>query len=538
MTDLGPPNFEPNDMLKGSLPLGIASHASLAERAQRAIRACFLQLRPIGRAVLPRWVRQHLVRRLERYLGPHGQAALPRQTRAPKGPAGGTQLRALSIDEVLNIDDHSVYVWGWMHDCLSELVSLVAISPAGESFELTDRLIRYPRPDVEQYLGLTSTEAPVCLFGFAVFVQTAEPNPVDRPWEFRMLNEQGNTVKATAMPLHRDPIDIRSAVLEHLPDDGPASSEQCLHFLPAVGRLQRSLDRLVKIASVVQFGDPHPAENPEVSIVVPLFQRLDLMEHQLAQFADDPEVGRSDLIYVLDSPELASDAYRLAPHLADLYGVPFRLVVLSRNGGVAIATNRAASLARGRLLLLMDSDVIPAEPGWLGHLAAFYDATPGIGALGPKLLYEDGSLQHAGVYFQRFSPIGPWENRHYFKGLHRDLPAANVTRSVPAVTGACLLLSRKAFEDVGGLRYEYVQIDYEDSDLCLRLNACGRTNWYLPTVELYHLEAQSYPSEARPYRRYNAWLQTLDCHAQIAESMAKAGSDRPGVPRPHLESGK
>ena len=63
------------------------------------------------------------------------------------------------------------------------------------------------------------------------------------------------------------------------------------------------------------------------------------------------------------------------------------------------------------------------------------------------------------------------------------------------------------YERVGGLSGTYVQGDYEDSDLCLRLRDAGRTNWYLPQVQLYHLEAQSYPSALRNLNReYNRWL--------------------------------
>ena len=80
-------------------------------------------------------------------------------------------------------------------------------------------------------------------------------------------------------------------------------------------------------------------------------------------------------------------------------------------------------------------------------------------------------------------------------------------RPVPAVTAACLMVDADLYERVGGLSGTYVQGDYEDSDLCLRLRDAGRTNWYLPQVQLYHLEAQSYPSALRNLNReYNRWL--------------------------------
>ena len=117
-----------------------------------------------------------------------------------------------------------------------------------------------------------------------------------------------------------------------------------------------------------------------------------------------------------------------------------------------------------------------------------------------------------------------WENHHFFKGMHRALPAANVALEVPAVTAACLLMERALYEKVGGLQGSYVQGDYEDSDLCLRLAEAGLKNWYLPSVELYHLEGQSYPAPLRALAsRYNRWLHTRTWQPQITAAMRACG---------------
>jgi O-antigen biosynthesis protein len=197
----------------------------------------------------------------------------------------------------------------------------------------------------------------------------------------------------------------------------------------------------------------------------------------------------------------------MAEGLFRLYRLPFKVIILSENAGFSIANNVAASHARGRLLLLLNSDVLPAEAGWLLKLTEFYHALERPGALGPKLIYEDNSLQHAGLYFERAAGSGVWMNEHYYKGLHSDLPAANVARAVPAVTGACLMIDAELYAEVGGLSGVYIQGDYEDSDLCLRLSEAGRENWYFPGVALYHLEGQSYPTPARQVNyEYNRWL--------------------------------
>ena len=163
--------------------------------------------------------------------------------------------------------------------------------------------------------------------------------------------------------------------------------------------------------------------------------------------------------------------------------------------------------------------MIPADPGWLSRLHQFHQATIDIGALGPKLLFEDESIQHAGMYFERLGESGMWANRHYFKGFSRTMAGANVTRPVPAVTGACMMVDRGLYGELGGLSDSYVEGGYEDSDFCVRLIEAGRHNWYMAEVELFHLEAQSYRTEFRVADVYNAWLQTHLWDERLGEIM-------------------
>jgi GT2 family glycosyltransferase len=93
------------------------------------------------------------------------------------------------------------------------------------------------------------------------------------------------------------------------------------------------------------------------------------------------------------------------------------------------------------------------------------------------------------------------------------------------VTGACLLLATDLWHEVGGLCGGFVQGDYEDSDLCLRLLQRGRRNYYVPSAELHHLEGQSYPDELRrAVGRYNTWLQTHLWDDQVRSAMRDHGA--------------
>jgi GT2 family glycosyltransferase len=425
--------------------------------------------------------------------------------------------QALAAEVVLAIDDRAFYVKGWLHDEDGTGRRLTAVAPEGMRTELFEGLFRHRRVDIEYFYGRGADLGRK--HGFVAYFELDAPSSLQTGWVFEMANATGEGVETRAPAVVREHASVRDTILRDLEYE-PAGSEtlttRCIH--PALSRMQERARNGVEIESVQSQGSP--PDDVDVSVIVPLYRRIDLLEHQLAQFADDPEIHAADLVFVLDSPELAPALTEFARELHALYRVPFRVAVLARNAGYSGANNAGAALARGRLLLLLNSDIVPARRGWLGALASFYESTGGIGALGPKLVYEDDSLQHAGLYFRRPPGLSTWENAHYFKGLHRELPAANVTRPVPAVTGACLMIDKERYEAVGGLRGLYVQGDNEDSDLCLRLLEAGCRNWYLPEVELYHLEGQSYPPESRKLtRRYNDWLQTRLWSDAIEEVM-------------------
>ncbi len=262
--------------------------------------------------------------------------------------------------------------------------------------------------------------------------------------------------------------------------------------------------------------------SPKCSVVIPLYRNMEFLNAQVAAFAADSEF-RSDaeVVYVLDSPWQAADVRQQLQGLNLLYGLPFTFVTMSRNGGYAAACNAGARSAHGPSLVMLNSDVIPAKPGWLGLLTSRLGAA--VGAAGPKLLFEDNSIQHAGLYFAQ-NHFGHWLNHHFHKGMPRAFAPANVERRVPAVTGACLVIKRTLFDEVGGFTEDYVIGDYEDSDLCLKLRRAGQEILYVPSAELYHFERQSIRKNEDYMRgtadRYNAWLHASRWDTAMADVMA------------------
>jgi GT2 family glycosyltransferase len=440
--------------------------------------------------------------------------------RLPRSVIAQDQPQGLAVDSILSVDETSFYVRGWMRDEEAEVTQLTAVSPEGARVELLGRAFRYPRPDVEQFYDVTSSDLVLAKSGFISYFELEAPSRLRTEWTFEMRNTAGQTVEATAPRVVRDPHTVRNEILQDIIHESP-SAEALIpnHVYPSIKRQQSLFREMVEVDDILEYGKP--GKTPVVSVIVPLYQRIDFLEQQLAQFVHDPEIFEAELIYILDSPELADNLRSVAAQLFALYRLPFRVVMLKRNAGFSTVNNVGARLARGRLLLLLNSDVLPDKPGWLGKMIEFYDSMPGIGALAPKLLFEDDTLQHAGLYFYR-QDDGLWGNEHFFKGLHRQLPVANTPRHVPAVTGACMMIDGELYKRFGGLRGIYVQGDYEDSDLCLRLIEAGYESWYLPDVELYHLEGQSYALASRQLnRRYNAWLHTHLWKERIEAVMAE-----------------
>lgn len=430
----------------------------------------------------------------------------------PQQPIG------IYVDVAVRPDPSSVFLVGWMWDPEHRIHRIRLVVDGQRCAELQPA--RYDRHDVLQMYGAMApaqSGSSAVLPGLASFVPLDRPAAYDAPLRLELEWRDGRTWHVGVPQPSACPFATRAQLVAAFPNVSgmvPAMRE----FQQAMGRtLQRcTLER--RVAN--QWTVDQPAARPEVSIVVPLFNATHLLESQLAEFARDQDLRqRSELLYVLDSPPETEWVERLSRQLAQIYRVPARFLALAHNAGFAGATNEGVRHARGDLILLLNSDVMPTAPGWIGRLLDAWRALQNPGALAPKLLFEDGSLQHAGLYwapeFVRLGNRPPrpidaelWTNQLYYKGLPGDLPQANVAREVPALSAACLLTSGRTYAELGGFDESYVQGDCEDSDFCLRLAARGLQLRYEPAVTLYHLEAQSYPPDLRQQTgTFNVWQQ-------------------------------
>ncbi|CAO3433721.1 glycosyltransferase [Azospirillum doebereinerae] len=448
-------------------------------------------------------------------------APLPRrQVADAKRPIGA------ALDLAIPLADGGLFLAGWVHDPHGLAGGLVVKTPFGGERRLDRFAHRFPREDVAKLYGTTGIDRS----GFVAWLPGAPEGAAALQVTAELQLVSGGAIRLVPPPRPRAQADARAAVLGSLPPRFATRELLERVIAPAVAPLHAAHLASRAAPELVVFGDR--LSKPAVSVIIPLYRTLEFLRFQLASFATDPAMAGAELIFVLDSPEQRDEVVHLLRGFHGLYGLPMVLLVQSANFGYSAANNAGVADARASRLLFLNSDVIPDRAGWLTGLVAALDAQPGIGAVGPKLLFDDDSLQHAGLYFER-DLQGHWYNHHYYKGLPRDFGPAGLPRAVPGVTGACLLTTRAAYETAGGFCEDYVIGDFEDSDLCLRIRDAGLDIRYVPSVELYHLERRSI-GRHQGYTRgvaseYNRWLHSIRWDGRMAALMAQAWEAAPAT---------
>lgn len=223
---------------------------------------------------------------------------------------------------------------------------------------------------------------------------------------------------------------------------------------------------------------------PPVTIVVPTRNRVDLLRTCLQGIAatDYPDME----VLVVDND---SDDPQTLEFLSSIDPGRHRVVRHSGAFNYSAINNRAVAEARGRLLCLLNNDIEIIEPTWLATMAV-QALRKDVGAVGARLLYPDGRIQHAGVVIGMGNAAG-----HAHRFLHPDEEGYFHRHALPqfvsAVTGACLVVMRDRFLAVGGLDEANFPVAFNDVDFCLRLNRLGCQSLYEPRATLIHHESVS-----------------------------------------------
>jgi GT2 family glycosyltransferase len=272
---------------------------------------------------------------------------------------------------------------------------------------------------------------------------------------------------------------------------------------PAAQRaVQAHLDRTGQAARVESIGPgrlrvrrclPEPA--PLVSLIVPTRDRLDLLRpcvHGLLHATDYPALE----VIVVDNGSVEAEtldwlaAQAREPRVRVLrQDIPFNYSALN---------NAAARVARGQVLGLINNDIQVVAADWLREMVGEV-MRPQVGAVGALLLYPDGRIQHAGVLLGIGGVAAhPWCG--WPRTCTGQMGRLQLAQELSAVTGACLLVRRDAFDAVGGLD-EALPVAFNDVDLCLRLRAAGYRNVWTPHAVLVHAESATRGADTSPDQR-------------------------------------
>ncbi len=225
------------------------------------------------------------------------------------------------------------------------------------------------------------------------------------------------------------------------------------------------------------------AQRPLVSIIVPTRNQVELLRTTIDSIMQRTEYGPYEIV-VVDNASTDADALK---YLASL-SPPVQVQRWPHAFNYSAINNFAVRMAKGEQLLFLNNDVEVIRPDWLTAMLE-YAQFAGVGAVGAKLLYSDGTIQHAGVVLKRSGVA-----HHAFRWAPREVLGvprlADLPRNCSAVTGACMLVPRRIFEEAGGFD-EQLRVVFNDIDLCLRIRERGYSVIYTPHAQLYHHEGSS-----------------------------------------------
>ena len=230
-------------------------------------------------------------------------------------------------------------------------------------------------------------------------------------------------------------------------------------------------------------------ETKKISIIIPVRDRIDLLARCLESVTDKTSYAPYEIVVVDNDSksEEAREYFSRLKHRVLHYNGPFNYSAIN---------NFAVEQTNSPWLLFLNDDIEVIENDWLTIMAEHVQR-PEVGAVGPRLLYPDDTVQHAGVVMG----VGGIAE-HAFRGLPAESPGVcrqlQVTRNYSAVTGACLLTRREVFQEVGGFDEEKLPVTFSDVDLCLKMRRAGYLIVYTPFAKLYHHESGTRRQSVEP----------------------------------------
>ena len=277
--------------------------------------------------------------------------------------------------------------------------------------------------------------------------------------------------------LQREP----GATLCELPasrDDSDDASTICLR------RLQRPL--------------PDIATLPLVSLLIPTRDRVELLRACIDSIGKFTSRVNLEIIVIDNgSSEPASRQY-----FRTLSKQGIRILPVHGQFNFATLNNRAVAAACGEIVGLINNDIEATHEGWLEEILSHL-LQPGVGAVGAKLLWPNGMVQHGGVVLGMGNAAGHFGNLLAQQDTG-DHGRNQMVQQVSAVTAACLFLRKADYLAVGGMDALAFPVAFNDVDLCLKLRSAGKSILWTPHAQLLHAESASRGSEDNPQKRARA----------------------------------
>ncbi len=251
---------------------------------------------------------------------------------------------------------------------------------------------------------------------------------------------------------------------------------------------------------------PLPAENPRVSIIIPTRDQLKLLSRCVSSLREKAGYDNFEII-IVDNGSYELDTRR---YLAGFQGdATVRVIRDDSPFNYSRLNNRAVAQASGSVIGLMNNDLEALSEGWLAEMLSQL-SRPGIAAVGARLLYPNGLLQHGGVILGVGGVAG-----HSNKGIEEENPGyfnrAILAQNLSCVTAACMLVQKHVFLEVGGLDEDTLAVAFNDVDLCLKIRAKGYKIVYTPYARFYHYESASrgYEITKEKFRRFENEVDTM-----------------------------
>ena len=274
----------------------------------------------------------------------------------------------------------------------------------------------------------------------------------------------------------------------------PGSIAEASDAKPQAGALQQSavnahLRRLQLPAQAQQSDLPHRlqilperrTEWPSVSIIIPTKDAPEMLGRCLKSVSEKTSYSKFEVI-VMDNETTDERSLQLMEQY------PVRRIPFPNPFNFSRANNQGAIAATGDFLVFLNNDTEIVTEDWLEHLL-YYAEQPEVGAAGALLIYEDRTVQHAGVALG-MRGTADHTMRGFPMGVDGYAGSLACAREVSAVTAACLMIRKPLFHELGGFN-EHFFTAYQDVDLCLRLRARGLRLIYTPRALVVHHESVS-----------------------------------------------